>query len=109
MLICKVVKINIINERKNFDGKTSRIADVLVGDAHGCVNFFAKEDSLNLIKEGQVYTFRNVHAAVRKEHMRLEVDKWAKLEAATKDDAKSVAAKVNESKNLSDEAYELVK
>ena len=73
------------------------------------MNFFAKEDQPAKLKVGQVYTFRNAHAAVRKEHMRLEVDKWAKMEPATKADASSVAAKINESNNLSAEEYELVK
>ena len=37
-------------------------------------------EQLNIIKEGAVITIRNAHAKVHNEHLRLEVDKWAKLE-----------------------------
>ena len=79
----KIGEIKILNERKTFDGQTTRVAEVLVGDESGSIIFFAKEESLNKIKEGEVYTFFNAHAAVVKEHMRLEVDKWAQLQKAS--------------------------
>ena len=48
-------------------------------------------------------TVRNCHANVVGEHLRLEVDRWGKIEKS------SVAIdKVNTSKNLSDVEYELV-
>ena len=47
---------------------------------------------------------RNAHANVIKEHVRLEVDRWAKVEACKE----PVSATVNTSKNYSDIEYELV-
>jgi hypothetical protein len=56
-----------------------------------------------VIKEGAIITIRNAHANVVKEHMRIEIDKWAKVEAS-----RERIGKVNTSKNLSDIEYELV-
>ncbi len=64
---------------------------------------FARNEQVDLIKEGAVITVRNAHAKVFNEHLRLEVDKWGKLEASSvKIDS------VNTSNNLSDVEYELV-
>lgn len=49
-------------------------------------------------------TIRNANANVVKEHLRIEVDRWAKVEASKA----SVAEKVNTAKNLSEIEYELV-
>lgn len=46
---------------------------------------------------------RNTHANVVKEHCRLEIDKWAKVEPS-----KEKIGKVNTAKNHSDIEYELV-
>ncbi len=63
----------------------------------------AFDEQLNIIKEGAVITIRNAHANVVKEHLRIEIDKWAKVEAS-----KAIVGKVNTSKNLSDIEFELV-
>jgi replication factor A1 len=59
---------------------------------------------LQVVREGASITIRNAHANVVKEHLRIEVDRWAKVEACKE----SVTEKVNTSKNLSDIEYELV-
>jgi hypothetical protein len=56
-----------------------------------------------VIKEGTIITIRNANANVVKEHMRIEIDKWAKVESS-----KERIGQVNTSKNLSDIEYELV-
>ena len=56
------------------------------------------------MKEGQIITIRNAHANVVKEHLRLEVDRWAKVEPSKE----RVSAEVNLAKNYSDIEYELV-
>ena len=48
-------------------------------------------------------TVRNSHANVVKEHLRIEIDRWAKVEKSSQQ-----IASVNTSKNLSDVEYELV-
>ena len=67
------------------------------------MNFVAKNEQLDIAKEGANITVRNCHANVVNEHLRLEVDKWAKIEPS------SVEIKsVNTNNNLSDVEYELV-
>ena len=64
----------------------------------------AFDDQLDVVKEGQVITIRNAHANVVKEHLRLEVDRWAKVEPSHE----RVSADVNLAKNASEIEYELV-
>ena len=63
----------------------------------------AFDEQLDIVKEGQVITIRNAHANVVKEHLRLEVDRWAKVEKSSE----SIAS-INLSNNASDIEYELV-
>ena len=90
-------------ERLRYDNTKIRQADCLVGDQYGCVNMVAKNEQLDIFKEGDVITVRNCHANVVNEHLRLEVDRWGKIEKS------QVGIKsVNTGKNLSDVEYELV-
>jgi len=59
---------------------------------------------LDIVKEGALITIRNAHANVVREHMRIEIDRWSKVEAMTGGNIKSV----NETNRLSDIEYELV-
>jgi replication factor A1 len=79
------------------------VAECIVGDEHGCAKLMAYDRQLEVIKEGAIITIRNAHANVVKEHMRIEIDKWAKVEAS-----RERIGKVNTNKNLSDIEYELV-
>lgn len=79
------------------------VAECIVGDEHGCAKLMAYDRQLDVIKEGAIITIRNAHANVVKEHMRIEIDKWAKVEAS-----RERIVKVNTTKNLSDIEYELV-
>ena len=98
-----VHSVKVVRERKRYEGTINRIAECVVGDEHGCVNLIAKDEQLDVVKEGQVITVRNSHANVVKEHLRIEIDRWAKVEPSTQQ-----VASVNTSKNLSDVEYELV-
>ena len=76
-----VHSVRIIRERRRYDSNSlSRVAECVVGDETGCVNLMAYDDQLDIVKEGACITIRNVHANVVKEHLRLEIDKWAKVE-----------------------------
>ena len=100
----KVASVKIIRERKRYDGGAmNRVAECIVGDPYGCVKMMAYDDQLNVVKEGATITVRNTHANVVKEHCRLEVDRWAKVETST-----ATVGNVNLSQNMSDIAYELV-
>ena len=101
----RVVSVKVIRERRRYDGgNMNRVAECIVGDQHGCVKLMAFDEQLEVVREGQAITVRNAHANVVKEHVRLEVDRWAKVEASKE----SVAANVNTGKNFSDIEYELV-
>ena len=100
-----VESVKIIRERRRYDGGSiNRVAECIVGDQYGCVKMMAFDEQLDIVKEGHAITIRNAHANVVKEHVRLEVDRWAKVEASKE----SVSTKVNTSKNYSDIEYELV-
>ena len=102
----KVDSVNITRERRRYEGTVNRSADCLVGDDHGCAVLIAKDEQLNIIKEGAFITIRNAHANVVKEHMRIEIDRWAKVEPISDNSGKP--KNVNPSNNLSEIEYELV-
>ena len=100
----KVDSVKIIRQRKRYEGGTmNRVGECIVGDEFGCAKMMAFDDQLDIIKEGAVITLRNANANVVKEHLRLEIDRWAKVEAS-----KEKVSKVNTAKNHSDIEYELV-
>tara|TARA_B110000046_G_C12693256_1_gene273477 strand:- start:122 stop:394 length:273 start_codon:yes stop_codon:yes gene_type:complete len=78
-----VQSVKVVRERKRYEGTVNRIAECVVGDEHGCVNLIAKDEQLEIVKEGQVITVRNSHANVVKEHLRIEIDRWAKVESSS--------------------------
>ena len=80
------------------------MAECLVGDQFGCCKLIATDKQLEVVKEGAAVTIRNSHANVVKEHLRIEIDRWAKVEPSKE----KVADKVNTSKNHSDIEFELV-
>ena len=101
----RVVSVKIIRERKRYDGgNMNRVAECIVGDQHGCVKMMAFDEQLDIVKEGHAITIRNANANVVKEHVRIEVDRWAKVEPSKE----NVTSNVLQSKNYSDIEYELV-
>ncbi len=80
-----------------------REAIATVGDAHGSARLLLRDAQVDLVKEGVVITIRNAHANVKDEHLRLEVDRWAKIEVSTQK-----IDSVNTANNVSDIEYERV-
>ena len=100
----RVQSVRVIRERRRYDGgNLNRVAECIVGDQYGCVKMMAFDEQLNIVKEGSVICIRNAHANVVKEHLRLEVDRWAKVEPSSE----NIPA-VNLQNNASDIEYELV-
>ena len=102
----KVDSIKIVRERRRYEGTVNKTAECIVGDEHGCAKMIAKDDQLDIVKEGALITIRNAHANVVKEHMRIEIDRWAKVEK-TADGVPQIKT-INNSNRLSDIEYELV-
>ena len=100
----RVESVSVIRQRERYDGGSlNRVGECIVGDEHGCVRLMAFDEQLDIIKEGAIITIRNANANVVKEHLRIEVDRWAKVEIS-----KEKVGKVNTKKNHSDVEYELI-
>ena len=82
-------------------------ADCVVGDEFGTIDFLARDEQIDLIKEGDTITVRNAHAKVLREtgRIKLIVDKWGKIEQAAQ-----AIKEVNQDPkaNISAVEYELV-
>ena len=79
----KVQKVNITRQRMRYEGTVNKSAECLVGDDQGCAILIAKDEQLDIVKEGASITIRNAHANVVEEHMRIEIDRWAKVEVTS--------------------------
>jgi len=81
-----------------------RIAECLVGDETGIIIFTARNDQVDLMKEGKIVTLRNAKIDMYKGSMRLAVDRWGRVEVAEE----PTDITVKEDNNLSLIEYELV-
>ena len=102
----KVDSVKITRERRRYEGTVNKTAECIVGDEYGCAMMIAKDNQLDLVKEGAFITIRNAHANVVREHMRIEIDRWAKVEVSA--DGTDKIKTINLQNRLSDIEYELV-
>ena len=102
----KVDSVKITRERRRYEGSVNRSAECIVGDENACVVLIAKDAQLDIVKEGANIIIRNAHANVVKEHMRLEIDRWAKVETNTT--GQNLVKSINTAENKSKIEYELV-
>lgn len=109
-LVVKVVSIGDVVEKKRYDGSTSRIAEVVLGDDTGCVTFTARNEQIDLVKPGVTLVVRNCNADIYNGFMRLNVTQWGKLALHPDGIASTPAAPttVNTKNNISSVEYELV-
>eukprot|EP00850_Spirogloea_muscicola_P001353 SM000005S17150 [mRNA] locus=s5:452934:453563:- [translate_table: standard] len=83
-----------------------RIAECVVGDATGAVVFTARNDQVDMAKEGATLALRNAKVDTYKGAMRLAVDnRWGRVEAAP---PAQLAGEPRLDNNLSLLEYELV-
>ncbi|XP_071723595.1 uncharacterized protein At4g28440-like [Rutidosis leptorrhynchoides] len=83
--------------------RATKIAECVVGDDTGCIIFTARNDQVDLMKEGATVILRNAKIDMFKGSMRLAVDKWGRVEVTEPADFV-----VKEDNNLSLVEYELV-
>ena len=102
----KVESIKIVRERRRYEGTVNKTAECIVGDEYGCAMMIAKDNQLDIVEEGAMITIRNAHANVVREHMRIEIDRWAKVETSA--DGVDKIKSINLQNRLSDIEYELV-
>ncbi|GMI83496.1 hypothetical protein like AT1G23750 [Hibiscus trionum] len=105
-LTVKVVNTKMVVQKGRPDGprvRQMRIAECLVGDETGMIIFTARNEQVDLVKEGATLTLRNAKIDMFKGSMRLAVDKWGRVEVA-----EPASFTVKEDNNLSLIEYELV-
>ncbi|KAF5746608.1 hypothetical protein HS088_TW06G00779 [Tripterygium wilfordii] len=105
-LVVKVVSTKMVVQKGRGDGPQSRqmrLAECLVGDETGMIIFTARNDQVDLMKEGSTLTLRNAKIDMFKNSMRLAVDKWGRVEVT-----EPASFTVKEDNNLSLIEYELI-
>merc|ERR1711934_633242 len=102
----RVDSVKITRERRRYEGTVNKTAECIVGDEYGCAIMIAKDNQLDIVKEGAFITIRNAHANVVREHMRVEIDRWAKVDTTA--DGIDKIKSINLQNRLSEIEYELV-
>ncbi|CAK9172871.1 unnamed protein product [Ilex paraguariensis] len=105
-LIVKVVNAKMILQRgraEGTQGRQMRLAECLVGDETAMIVFTARNDQVDLMKDGATVILRNAKIDMFKGSMRLAVDKWGLIEVT---EPANFSAK--EDNNLSLIEFELV-
>jgi hypothetical protein len=68
-----------ISEATRVSGERLIIAEGVLGDETGVINFRIVGDYAAKLKAGQVVAIRNARSEVFQEHMRIELDRWGKV------------------------------
>merc|ERR1711976_9932 len=97
---CRITELNA-SEITKFNGEVIRIADGVVGDETGVANFRLVGDNVDKVKTNMVVSIRNGRSEVVDEHIRLEVDKFGKVQ----EEAAVTIGEVKSSENISSYAY----
>ncbi|KAM3358684.1 hypothetical protein P3S68_021617 [Capsicum galapagoense] len=94
-LTVKVVNTKMVVPRGN-QGRQMRLAGCLVGDETGMIIFTARNDQVDMMKEGATVILRNAKIDMFKGSMRLAVDRWGRIEVT-----EPASFSVKEDSNLS--------
>merc|ERR1712007_114823 len=81
-IYCKIAEMKI-SEITKFNGETMRICDGVLGDETAAANFRLVGDNVDKVNQGMVISLRNGRSEVVDEHIRLEVDKFGKVQEET--------------------------
>ncbi|KAL1828749.1 hypothetical protein DCAR_0208006 [Daucus carota subsp. sativus] len=100
-LTVKVVSTKVVAQRGQ--GRQMRLVECLVGDETGMIIFTARNDQVDLVKEGATIILRNAKIDMFKGSMRLAVDKWGRVEGT-----EDATFAVKEESNLSLIEFEIV-
>merc|ERR1712039_973524 len=98
-IYCKVTEVKV-SEITKFNGEVIRICDGVVGDETAIANFRLVGENVDKVKQDMIISIRNGRSEVVDEHVRLEVDKFGKVqeESVTID-------KIKVEENISSHAY----
>ncbi|GKV14506.1 hypothetical protein SLEP1_g25370 [Rubroshorea leprosula] len=106
-LTVKVVSTKMVLQKGRAVGphvRQMRIAECLIGDETGMIIFTARNEQVDLMKEGTTVILRNAKIDMFKGSMRLAVDKWGRVDSSPE----PASFTVKEDNNLSLIEYELV-
>ena len=79
----RVHSVKITSEKKKFDETVIREAECIIADETACAKLIARNEQIDSIQEGMTVTLLNAHAKViQGGFIRIEVDKWAKINKA---------------------------
>lgn len=103
-LVVQVVDAKIVVDKPARGAlKPQRVAECTVGDKSGCILLTARNEQVDLMKPGAYVTLRNAKIDMFRGSMRLAVNQWGKMEAAS-----GQSFKPRTDHNLSLVEYELV-
>ncbi|MCD7465212.1 hypothetical protein HAX54_000801 [Datura stramonium] len=94
-LTVKVDSTKMVVPRGN-QSRQMRLAECLVGDETGMIIFTARNDQVDMMKEGATVILRNAKIDMFKGSMRLAVDRWGRIEVT-----EPASFSVKEDSNLS--------
>lgn len=105
----KVLSSEVISE-KDQDGDIMRVAEVKVGDSSGTMTCKLRKEQIDVAKVDSSILLRNAHVRMFKGFVRVEVDKWGKIEVVDPADTENLTTDVNTDKKNDKSAteYELV-
>jgi len=103
-LHAKVVDVKPVLDKTRIDGSRINISEALIGDSTGVILLTCRNEQVSVINKGSSITVRNGKIDMFKNHMRLIVDQWGLIEAATT----PITETINNDNNLSNTEYELV-
>lgn len=98
-IYCKITELTLSSITK-FNGDTIKVCDGVIGDESGSANFRLVGDNVDKVAKDMVISLRNGRSEVVDEHIRLEVDKFGKVQQESDVEIKSVSVE-----NISSYAY----
>ena len=85
------MSVNLVTEKKKFDGSVVKVAECIIGDSTGIVALIARNgkwdkefnvvclEQLDVVKEGTTITVMNALARITNRLLKVELDKWSRV------------------------------
>ncbi|GLE01860.1 hypothetical protein PINS_up010698 [Pythium insidiosum] len=109
-LVARVVSVKLLDEKKRFDGTSTRLAEVVLGDETGVVTFTARNEQIEALPVDTTVVIRNSSADIFNGFIRLNVNQWGKISRHPDGVASTPEApsSVKQDNDISSVEYELV-
>mmetsp|Transcript_59023 Transcript_59023/g.116089 ORF Transcript_59023/g.116089 Transcript_59023/m.116089 type:complete len:281 (-) Transcript_59023:134-976(-) len=100
------LKLKVVADVKEVEGKIGKFYEVLCGDPSGTVVVSFRDHQKEFAKKDNIVALRNAATKMVNGHVRLAVDKWGKVEEC--DEPMDEEVEMSQGKNVSATEYELV-